>query len=203
MSLFVIFVILLIFIIILYLRTDDRNMIYAISDIDNKLYMVRNTDDKQHAVNLLGNINKNINDISEYMNYNLNNPNNNKKEIYNEFKPYILRLKNRIKDIIIKESSEKSLYTSYTVNKGEQIIFCIRSKLIDNHINTGTLHNINLIMYVVLHEISHIACPEYGHTTLFKRIFAFFCDEACDLGIYKRIDFKSSPTEYCGMIITG
>jgi predicted metal-dependent hydrolase len=105
-------------------------------------------------------------------------------------------------NIIIRESSEKSQYTSYTVNKGEQIIFCIRSKLIDKYINSSNIHDKNLIMYVALHEIAHIACPEYGHTPLFKDIFNFFCDEANKAGIYKKIDFKTTPMEYCGMTIT-
>lgn len=203
MKLYVIFIILLVFIVILYLRAGDRNMIYVISDVDNKLYMVRNNNDKQQAANLLGTINKNINNISEYMYNNLDNTNNSKKQLYNEFKPYILRLKYGIEGIIIKESSEDSKYTSYTINKGEQIIFCIRSKLVDKYINTSSIHDINLIMYVVLHEISHIACPEFGHPPLFKHIFDFFCDEAQDMGIYKKINFKKSPTEYCGMTITG
>ena len=37
-------------------------MVYVMSYVDNKLYMVRNNDDKQYASNLLGNINKNINE---------------------------------------------------------------------------------------------------------------------------------------------
>jgi len=56
-------------------------------------------------------------------------------------------------------------------------------------------------MYVALHEISHIACPEYNHTTLFKQIFRFICEEAIAYGIYKKIDFDVSPKEYCGMTI--
>ena len=172
------------------------NMIYVMSDVDGKMYMVRNVNDKHQASNLLGNINKNIHDITDYM-YN------NKHESYNKYKPYILRLKTRINNIIIRESSENSQYTSYTVNKGEQIIFCIRSKLIDKYINISNIHAKNLIMYVALHEIAHIACPEYGHTPLFKDIFNFFCDEANKAGIYKKIDFKTTPVEYCGMTITG
>jgi hypothetical protein len=57
-------------------------------------------------------------------------------------------------------------------------------------------------MYVVLHELSHVGCPEYGHGALFKKIFAFFaqCGIQCD--VYKKVDFKRSPKEYCGLIIS-
>ena len=199
MTTFLIVILLLVLIFILYFRSENRNMTYVISDIDNKMYMVRNKNDKQQASNLLATINKNIKSISDYM---YNNLNVTKNDNYSKFKPYILRLKTGINNIIIRESSENSQYTSYTVNKGEQIIFCIRSKLIDRYIDSSNIHDINLIMYVALHEISHIACPEYGHTSLFKDIFNFFCDEASNMGIYKKINFKMYPTEYCGMTIT-
>jgi len=77
------------------------------------------------------------------------------------------------------------------------LVFCLRSKN-----NKMKLHDINLMMYVVLHEISHIACPEYGHTDLFKKIFSFLTNVAINIGIYKRIDFKINPSEYCGLTIT-
>jgi predicted metal-dependent hydrolase len=162
--------------------------------------MVQDKNDKQRASNLLGIVNNNIHNISEYMYNNLINNNNNN---YIKYKPYILKLKTGINNLIIRESDENSKYTSYTVNKGEQVILCIRSKLINKYKNNGNIHNINLIMYVVLHEISHIACPEYGHTPLFREIFNFFCNEASNIGIYKKIDFKITPMEYCGMTITG
>ena len=57
-------------------------------------------------------------------------------------------------------------------------------------------------MYVALHEIAHIACPEYGHTDLFKKIFAFFVLVAMNIGIYKKIDFNYDPVDYCGLTIT-
>lgn len=61
------------------------------------------------------------------------------------------------------------------------------------------IHEFNLVMYVLLHEISHVACPEYDHTPLFKKIFRFICQEAIDVGLYEKIDFVNTPKEYCGM----
>src|SRR5438445_471854 len=80
---------------------------------------------------------------------------------------YIEQLKERMSNVIISESSENNGYTSYSINKGEQIVFCLRSKKDNNH-----LHDLNLLMYVALHEMAHVACPEIGHTDLFKEIFA-------------------------------
>jgi predicted metal-dependent hydrolase len=109
-------------------------------------------------------------------------------------------LNKRIQNVVIMESSMNSVYTSYCVNKGEQIVFCVRSKMIGPKNNR--IHDLNLMMYVALHEISHVACPEKNHTPLFKKIFHFICEEAIELGIYKKIDFYNIPHEYCGMTIT-
>ena len=58
--------------------------------------------------------------------------------------------------IIFRESTDDSKFTSYSINKGEEIVFCLRCK------KTNQLHNINELMYVAIHEISHVACPEIG-----------------------------------------
>jgi hypothetical protein len=65
------------------------------------------------------------------------------------------------------------------------------------------LHDINLMMYVVLHEISHVACPVYdNHGPLFKKIFAFITNAAIKIGLYTKINFGTQPEEYCGLMIT-
>ena len=95
------------------------------------------------------------------------------------------------------EVDYKSNYTSYSVNKGEELVFCLKSKKKQNK-----YHNINLLMYVALHELAHVACPELHHTPLFKRIFAFFCKIAIKLKLWIYEDYEKNPKEYCGMNIT-
>ena len=95
----------------------------------------------------------------------------------------------------IYEADINSNSTSYSVNKGEELVFCLRSK------RNKQMHNINLLMYVAIHEISHIACPEIGHTPLFKNIFSFFTNKAIELGLYKLHDYSLDPVEYCGMTL--
>ena len=96
----------------------------------------------------------------------------------------------------IYENSPKSEYTSYSVNKGEEVVFCLKSK------KTGNLHTINLLMYVAIHEMAHIGCHEIGHTDLFKKIFEFYTKESIKIGIYKYEDYDSNPVEYCGMVLS-
>jgi hypothetical protein len=182
----------------IYRRYENSNMCYVKSTFDSREYMVRNRKDKQNAADMLAQIRNRVTLLARHM-YNKSLVSKDPRYIAN--RPYITRLYNKIDDIVIVESSATSLYTSYTLNKGEKIIFCIRSKSLSNAINSMDMHDINLVMYVALHEISHIACPEYNHTTLFKQIFRFICEEAIAYGIYKKIDFDVSPKEYCGMTI--
>ena len=108
---------------------------------------------------------------------------------------HIKDLVNRTKVINIMETPEDEKFTSYTINKGEKIVFCLRSKVIDN------IHDMNTLMYVVIHEMGHIGCPEYGHTPLFKKIFKFLLEQSIVINIYKPIDYRFNPQNYCGMTI--
>ena len=187
-----VFIIITIFVVIIcYFKYSYPNMTYVKSDIDGNLYLVRNLKDKQQASNTLARIRNNIIHLSDHLYEHINDDNNKKYE------QYIKILHNKVRDIVIVESTQDSIYTSYSVNKGEQIVFCLRSRKL-----RSDLHDINLMMYVVLHEISHVACPIYdNHGPLFREIFAFICTSAINLGIYKKIDFASHPEDYCGLTI--
>lgn len=165
-----------------------KKLKYVQSYIDDQYYQVRDKDDAIKASNMLARIKENIMTLKNYLVEN--------KSKYEEMIPYITQLSEKIKGVVISESAENSNYTSYSVNKGEEIVFCLRSK------EDGRMHDINLVMYVALHEIAHVACPEYGHTDLFKKIFAFFVKIAIEINIYRKIEFNEDPMEYCGLTIT-
>lgn len=187
---FLIIVLIIVIIILVYIRREYNDVVYLKSDIDNQLYLVRDLPDKQIACNLLATIKRNMFKLSEHLSQ--------KRTEWKEYEKYIIQLNSKIYDAVLMESGENSVYTSYSVNKGEEIIFCLRSRSKE----TNKIHDLNLVMYVVLHEMAHVACPEYGHTELFKHIFAFLVTRAIELNLYSKIDFYKEPTEYCGLIIT-
>jgi len=192
MNVFVIIIIIIfVCVIITLLRIEKYEVKYIKSDIDGEEYLVRDLPDKQQASNLLAKVKKNMMTLVNYL-YEHKDEKENK-----EYVQYIMQLKNRLVGVVINESADDSAYTSYSVNKGEQIVFCLRSKRILNK-----LHDLNLVMYVALHEMAHVGCPEYGHTALFKKIFAFLCTVAIKIGIYSKVNFNFDPTEYCGLMIT-
>lgn len=181
--------ILFILIIILFIKTTKKPVKYVISDVDSHKYLVRDLKDSQRASNMLAKLKQNMMTLTNHLIAN--------KKNFPGYEKYIDQLNEKIKDVDISESDEDSEYTSYSVNKGEQIVFCIRSKK-----NVNKIHDINLVMYVALHEMAHVACPSYGHTEEFKKIFAFFVEQSMKLGIYNHIPFDKQPEEYCGLTIS-
>ena len=155
------------------------------STINNKKYLVQNKKDKKQAADLLATISEKLNKLVAYL---VNKHQDNQD---------VARLNARFNANHITESSYKNKYTSYSINKGEKIVFCLRSrdeqeKLID----------INTIMFVALHEITHIMTKSIGHTEEFWRNFKFILQESVELGIYKRDEYSKNPKKYCGIMIT-
>lgn len=97
----------------------------------------------------------------------------------------------------IQEVLPESEHTAYTENKGEKLAFCVNKEREGNEFIDE-----NTLTFVALHELSHIACSEIGHTPKYWRTFKKVLEHAVDLGIYKPIDYKKNPVTYCSMKIT-
>ena len=107
------------------------------------------------------------------------------------------RLVKKFRPQKISESVSGTKYTSYSVNKGEKIVFCIRTK--DEEQN---LINLNTLMFVAIHELAHVMTVSIGHTEEFWNNMRFILKVAIRKGIYKRQDFRKNPQPYCGTTIT-
>jgi predicted metal-dependent hydrolase len=179
----------IIVIIYLFLFHNKKNIV-LIEGRDKNKYLVYNDINKNDSALLLGDIINNMFKLRDYLYENINK--------YPEFEPYIKQLhKNLHKDrSLIYENDPNSKLTSFSVNKGEEIAFCLRSK------KSNKLHQLNLIMYVALHEMAHIACPEIGHGNLFKKIFKFLTEISIELNLYKLDNYENNPIEYCGMMLS-
>lgn len=157
---------------------------YVKSNIDNQYYLVKNTKNKYKKADLMAILFQNINMLLDYLE-------NNSIKLNNKNIDY-QKIKNIIKNSEIIENITNS-DTSYTINKGEKIIICLANRKTDN------LYDINLIMYVLLHELAHIINSTYGHDKNFKTVFKELVDNAIKIKIYKYENYKESPQEYCGM----
>jgi len=186
------YILIFVVIIVVYLSIfyNYGKLSYVESYYDGKEYLVQNTSHKQESAILLSQVTERLFYLRNYLIENQQN--------YPDFTEYILLLENnftRERTQIYEGDGENNL-TSYSVNKGEELVFCLGSK------EKNKLHNINLLIYVAIHEMAHMACPEIGHGLLFKKIFRFLTEEAININLYIKEDYGENPVEYCGMKLT-
>lgn len=191
--LIIIFVILIIYFI--FLKYGD--IVSFKSDLDNKYYVIRrgNKDEKylKDSVNILSEINKRIEKLINHLDINFKNSNN----YY-----FIKKLKDNYSYSVLSEAAIDSRYTTYTINKQEMHI-CLRTRDNNEHV-----YDINLLMYVVLHELAHLCnydkngYPIQGHGEEFRMIFKFLLMESIKLDIYDYQNYDENPVEYCGIILS-
>jgi hypothetical protein len=198
---FFVFIILLM-IIYMYLETRTYEVIYVKSNVDNKEYLVRNIADKQEAADLLARTREKLVKVVDHLKgvsdkqvieYAASDDEKKQKETKEGFD----RLSKRFQPDNISETTPNTKYTSYSVNKGQKIVFCLRDKGADEK-----LVDDNIIMFVALHELAHIMTVSVGHTEEFWENFRILLRVAIALKLYKNQDYASSPVNYCGTKIT-
>ena len=106
-----------------YLQNKSSEVTYV--NYNNVEYLVRNLPDKEEAALLLSKIRNRLQKIVDSCVKKSGKENNsyNKQNIED-----INRMKKNFRPDNITESSPNNKYTSYSVNKGQKIVFCIRSK---------------------------------------------------------------------------
>ena len=109
----------------------------------------------------------------------------------------VIRMNERFNPDNITEAGKNNQYTSYSVNKGEKIVFCIRQKDEDE-----SLVDENTLTFVSIHELAHIMTKSVGHTPEFWANFKRILHDAVKCGIYTAVNYSRQPTSYCGMTIT-
>tara|TARA_Y100000389_G_scaffold176244_2_gene187630 strand:- start:6691 stop:7284 length:594 start_codon:yes stop_codon:yes gene_type:complete len=169
----------------IYYDSDFFQLTCIVSDVDGKKYCVRERKNLKKASNLLANTTQNMSKLVKHLH-----------DSYPEKSSVALLYKN-YNPQKIKEILPTSEYTAYSENKGEKIAFCLGEdkKDLDNLIDQNTL------MFVALHELSHLATKSIGHTQEFWDNFKFLLQESEKIGIYKPIDYKKNQKNYCGMNI--
>jgi hypothetical protein len=170
----------------IYLDTDYFHLKCIISDIDGKRYCVRERRKLEMAADMLANTTANMQKLVDHCYQKFPNRGNTQ------------RLKEGFNPKTIQETLPTSEFTAYSENKGEKIAFCLDKK----KSGKGGLIDPNTLMFVAIHELSHVASESVGHTDEFWKNFKFLLIEAEKIGIYSPIDYKSEPKEYCGMDIT-
>lgn len=187
MEKFLIFITCFVLIVSGFVYYDGKNneVEYLKSNVDNNTYLVRKMPDAQNAADLLATIRQKLMKICKYclVEYPKNKA--------------VARLNNKFNPNNISETGKNSKYTSYSVNKGEKIVLCLRSrdgkdKLIDE----------NTLTFVSIHELAHIMTKSVGHTDEFWKNFKFLLETAIKLHLYQKENYELNPKPYCGITVS-
>jgi hypothetical protein len=161
--------------------------ITSVKASNGKTYMVQNMPDKQEAAEMMSQVQDRIGKlIQKYKDdpASLADPRN--RILIDRFNP-----DNMCENDITADS------TSYSENKGEKIVVCLRDKEPPHR-----FVEINTVMFVVLHEMAHLMTTTTGHTPEFWTNFKKILQDGVSVGIYTPSNYSKSPVKYCGMTIS-
>lgn len=159
-------------------------LIHVRSSKDGKVYLVQNKADKDEAANTFAEIVERTHKLLKGL-----------ESEYQKTDNRIPLLISRFNEKNLREAIPKNKSTSYSINKGEKIVICIRNK-------DGQIANINTIMFVHIHELAHLMSVSVGHNTEFWQNMKFLLIHAIKYNIYSHEDYTKNPQPYCGISIT-
>ena len=175
--------IVIVLLVIGYLKFGESALTFTKAS-DEKFHLVRDLPDKEEAAEMLAEIKRRLQLLINYCITNY--PSN----------PDVQLMKQRFKTQNIQETDLSDSGTSYTIDKGKELHLCLRNK------EDSKLHQINILMFVSIHELAHIKSTSYGHNSEFGKNFVFLLKQATKIGIYKPIDYSKNPVNFCGMDVT-
>jgi predicted metal-dependent hydrolase len=175
----------LIFCVLSYFASPARSLTRVTSEIDGSINYVRDND--REAAEMIAKLKRKFKKFVKYL-----------KIKYPENRN-VLRLASRFSPDNIIENAKDTGYVSYTMNKGQHIALCLRSR--DNF--KKFYNNENVLVYVLLHELTHVMEEKYNpkHEADFGDLMSFLVNEAALFGVYKPVDFSRNPVQYCGITI--
>ena len=189
-------------IIIIYDNCISLNQYFATenikSNVDGQYYkVVKKYDDRRQASNIISEINlfglELINNLEKVY---ILNSNENTLD-YTKGYDITLKLLDRYPNTLTENDPTSPDKTSFTKGKGELISLCLREKASGNN----EFHGMDIIKFVLLHEMAHVVSVSYQHTNEFWINFKFllqFCEKR---NIYFSKDYKNNNTVYCGLLV--
>ncbi len=174
---------------IAYLLTQGPKNTLRIKGPDGHDYDMQNLPDKENAVKLMADIRGSL--VKLYEHY--------KDTPGLDQDPPVGRFLARFSPDVFSENDMASQDTSYSENKGQKIVVCLRDK---KNAPKYPLIDKNTVMFVMLHEMAHLMTETIGHTQEFWGNFKRILGDGVQIGIYHPVNYAHSPVDYCGMKIT-
>jgi hypothetical protein len=174
-----------------YVNGGPGNLVSVKAEKDGEKYLVQDLPEKQAAAEMLADIKAKMDKVKNFYA---------QEEFASD--PTAKLLVERYNPQRIMENSMTSPDTSYSENKGEKIVLCLRDK---TNPPGYPLEDVNTVMFVVLHEMAHLMTASLStgkHTPEFWANFRRLLQDSAQMGIYQPVNYSHSPVSYCGMEIT-
>jgi hypothetical protein len=170
---------------------------------DGVKYRVQDHPDPQRAANTLADIDKTLIDLIRWLRSRAEGKTVIKHLPITEARAAaIAKLLQRYNPDAIVENSpfDPANDTSYVVGKGRTLAMCIRSrKGIDGANYVPTIHDMSILRFVAIHELSHMAVDAVDHPPEFWSAFKYLLMEAEAAGLFTSPHYRQFPVEYCGL----
>lgn len=203
------------------MHSDKFTIEHAIpmrSKIDGMAYKVQpGHKDPQAAADRLAEMNRNLTDLMRYVKrkYGPYAIDQTLRLTYPERAQAVDNLLSRFNPDVLAENSplDPTGDTSYVLDKGALVAFCVRER--DPSLKSclkkgcpdvdpseiGDLIDLQVLTFVAIHELTHIAINLQEHPRGFWQAFKWFLQEANEANILPPLRFDLEPAVYCGMRI--
>jgi len=174
----IVFLAILVIALILLVRRDS--MMWRLSKINGKSYYVKNLKDAGEAADHLAKLDTLVTTFLDAA---------------QKLDPKDERLQ-RIREKwsgTLSETPPHADNVAYSLGKNS-IYICVREK-------SGALADINTSMFVLLHELAHVATVSIGHTKEFWRNMQYLLELAEETGVYTYVDHDESDESLCGRVL--
>jgi hypothetical protein len=161
----------------LFLLLRKDRMVWHLARLNNTLYYVKNMSDGPEAAEHLARLDVAIKAFLDRAN--ARHPND----------PRLRRIAERWSGTL-SETPTHAENVAYSVGKNS-IYICVREK-------DGTLANYNTSLFVLLHELAHVATDTYGHTKTFWKNMKYLLELADELDVYTYVDHDAQTEMLCG-----
>lgn len=159
------------------------NYRYTVLATDGRKYNVLESYENQDmAANMLSRINRGTVELMRYL-----------KKKYGRSNDRVNRLLKRYNPDVLYEHRPTLLdpNIAYTMFKGRSLHICIRD------IKTGKFQKYNTIMFVMLHELAHIATHVRQHPPEFWLTFRWLIENAVEASVYHPVNYALHPEKFC------
>lgn len=181
------------------MRRGFAKIVPVRSTVDGRMYSVQDKPDKLEAANVLARVRQKMKSLMACLKRTggAGEKGSQDEKEFGSYESRVQRLSDRFDADKISEGNEDPKYTTYTLNKGEKMVFCLRARGQDDRV-----HDLEMLTFVAIHEMAHVASITEHHTPEFHSNFKWLLQTAVNCGVYQPENFKKRPRKYCGITVS-